>query len=577
MKKFVILLIFVFMIAFAPMIKGDEIDDIKSQLDNLNRDLTASVNATKPLESELTALQKRLDTIKAQAQYLQTEITRKTLEVKKGEEALDYQKKILDQRVFVYYKNAKKAEISFISLLTAENLSTSLQNFFYQKTLADQDKQTIIKVILYIKNLEDTKKNLESENIRLAALKTDIDENYTFLNGEVSKAKQYQSELSNKIAQLSARQQSLLAQKLAGLNIPQSAYNTQGGCKPDFDTDPGFSNRFAFATFGVPHRVGLNQYGAKGRAEAGQSAEDILKAYYNNIELKKDYDQGINIHVTGTNEYGQTFDDNWNIEEYVKHIYEMPTDWSTEALKAQAIAARSFALALTNNGSDTICPSQSCQVVKKEENSDRWKQAVDDTKGWVMTNGGKPIKAWFSSTHGGYGFTSGDIWGSSTDWTKRYRDSSSDINSFDDLKSKAYDRGSPWFYCDWGNRAEYNKTAWLKSEEVADIVNIILLAKADSSTQNHLSQVDKSNPDGTDTWNADKVKQELKNRSISPYNSVSSVSVNVDFGAGKTNSVSVSGDAGQTSVSATEFKDYFNLRSPANIQIVGPLFNVEHR
>ncbi|KKU34644.1 MAG: hypothetical protein UX50_C0015G0016, partial [Candidatus Beckwithbacteria bacterium GW2011_GWA1_46_30] len=27
----------------------------------------------------------------------------------------------------------------------------------------------------------------------------------------------------------------------------------------------------------------------------------------------------------------------------------------------------------------------------------------------------------------------------------------------------------------------------------------------------------------------------------------------------------------------SEFKDWFNLRAPANIQIVGPLYNVERR
>ena len=67
----------------------------------------------------------------------------------------------------------------------------------------------------------------------------------------------------------------------------------------------------------------------------------------------------------GENEYGQTFDDNWNIEEYLKHLYEMPSGWPSEALKSQAIAARSYALSYTNNGSGSICPSQQCQVVKR--------------------------------------------------------------------------------------------------------------------------------------------------------------------------------------------------------------------
>ena len=55
------------------------------------------------------------------------------------------------------------------------------------------------------------------------------------------------------------------------------------------------------------------------------------------------------------------------------------------------------------------------------------------------------------------------------------------------------------------------------------------------------------------------------------------MSVNVDFGSGKTNSVSVSGDAGDNTFNAEEFKNRFNLRAPANIQIVGPLYNVERR
>src|SRR5581483_3365001 len=165
------------------------------------------------------------------------------------------------------------------------------------------------------------------------------------------------------------------------------------------------------------------------------------------------------------------------------------------ALKAQAIAARSFALAYTNNGGGSICPSQQCQVVKQELNNGTWQSAVDATKGIVMTNGGQPIKAWFSSTHGGYGFSSSDIGWSSTPWTKRFTDTSGGVSSFSDLQNNAYDKNSPMFYCDWGGRSSANGTAWLKSDELADIVNAVLLAEKDASTKSHLYQVDKGNPE----------------------------------------------------------------------------------
>ena len=255
----------------------------------------------------------------------------------------------------------------------------------------------------------------------------------------------------------------------------------------------------------------------------------------------------------------------------------MPTSWPAEALKAQAIAARSYALAATNNGQNTICPSQSCQVVKREQNSEAWLSAVRDTAGIVMTNGGQPIKAWFSSTHGGYVLSSGMIGWSSTAWTKNAQDTSSSVSNFADLINNAYDKNSPWFYCDWGARGEYNKTAWLKPAELADIVNALMLAKRDDSTQNHLAQLDKPNPDGVDTWDAEKVKSELRNRGGSPYNSVSDVSIRWDSGSGKTNTVTINGDGGSQSFDGGESKGFFNLRAPANIQIVGPLYNIEKR
>ena len=112
---------------------------------------------------------------------------------------------------------------------------------------------------------------------------------------------------------------------------------------------------------------------------------------------------------------------------------------------------------------------------------------------------------------------------------------------------------------------------------MADIVNVLMLAKKDSGVQQHLSQIDKPNPDGVDTWDAEKVKSELRGRGVTPYNNISSASVDWDKGLGKVNTIAFSGDAGSASFDGDEFKNFFNLRAPANIQIVGPLYNVERK
>ena len=154
------------------------------------------------------------------------------------------------------------------------------------------------------------------------------------------------------------------------------------------------------------------------------------------------------------------------------------------------------------------------------------------------------------------------------------QDTNSSAGSFSELNERAWDRESPWFYCDWGSRPENNKTAWLRGEEIADIVNSILLVRADSSTSPHVGQPDK--PTG-DTWNQEKIKSELRNKNISPFNSISSVSINADIGYGKTNGVTVQGDAGSQTFDGKEFKDFFNVRAPGNLQIVSQLYNIEKR
>jgi len=550
------------LIFFWPLmfVRADELDDITHQLNNLKKLFNDIKVATDTNQVTLDSLNKQLTQIKGQVTNLELEIDKKENEVRAGEMALSYQKILLNERARSYYKNIGKSTTSLISFLTGKNLSASLKNFTYQKSLVDEDRKTIIKVVLYIKNLEEKKASLQSEKERLTAIKLDVDKQSQFLAGEITKARQYQGELQQKIATLTTRQQQLIAQRLASLNIPRSAGTSIRGCTDDRSVDPGFSPRVAFFTYGAPHRNGLNQYGAWGRAKDGQNEEQILAAYYPVMSLKKDYDQGVQINVEG---YGT-----YSIEDYVKRIYEVPDSWtdnSSAVLKAQAVAARTYALnTMQRRGS--ICTTEACQVFKPEPKGGNWEQAVEATKGWVLMDGGGPGFTQYASTHGGYILNLG-----------KFDGRSGNPGSFAELNERAYDKESPWFYCDWGSRPSYNKTAWLRPSEVADIVNVILLARVDSSTGDHLYQTDKAHPYGGEVWSEDRVKQELRNRGISAYNNVSDVSVGADFNSGSTSSINISGDAGSVSFSGGEFKNWFNLRAPANIQIVGPLYNVEKR
>ena len=578
MKKILSLLflcIFLFLASFValPKSSSDQLDDITKQINDLTSALNMSINATKPLESELNSLKSQIADIKNRVALLDQDVLVKKKNIDQRYKDLAQKQEILNQAVRRYYIDSYKNSplIVFLSVSSVNDITKVLG---YQQAIENQNKATIYNLASLIEQLEIDKKALEDEQVRLTAIKANLDDQSAKLDKVVSGAKAYQSKLSGQIAELSATQQQLLAQKYGSLNISLNSYSMLGGCKSDIlpgAPDPGFSPKIGFFTYGVPNRVGLNQFGALGRAKAGQDYNQILQAYYN-FDSISDVSQSTQIHVSGNG-----VDWTGSLEDYMKRIYEVPDSWTDNnlaALKAQAIAARSYVLAYTNNGSGSICPTDQCQVFKTDPKGGNWEQAVNATAGKAMVQGGSPIKAWFSSTHGGYVFSSSDIGWSGTSFTKRAQDASGPINSFSDLQNNAYDKSSPWFYCDWGSRGG---TAWLRQEEVADIVNVMLLVQADSGTKEHLYQTDKANPAGTDTWSSDRVKQELRNRSITPFNSVSGASVDADFGVGKVTTVHINGDAGSTSFSGDFFKTYFNIRAPGNINIVGPLYNVEQR
>lgn len=106
-----------------------------------------------------------------------------------------------------------------------------------------------------------------------------------------------------------------------------------------------------------------------------------------------------------------------SLDAYLKFVVprESPSSWQPEALRAQAIAARSYALAVSNpTGQWDICDTDQCQVYGGRAVTDpggtntTWLEAastsaaVDGTSGVVPSYGGSPAFTQFSSSNGGY-------------------------------------------------------------------------------------------------------------------------------------------------------------------------------
>jgi stage II sporulation protein D len=105
-----------------------------------------------------------------------------------------------------------------------------------------------------------------------------------------------------------------------------------------------------------------------------------------------------------------------DLEAYLYSVLggEMPTSWPLEALKSQAVAARSYALYHRNRSQNRpfdVVSTTASQVYKGlESEAHSTRTAVDATRGQVLTHGGQVIEAVFHSSSGGHTENVEDVW-----------------------------------------------------------------------------------------------------------------------------------------------------------------------
>lgn len=180
------------------------------------------------------------------------------------------------------------------------------------------------------------------------------------------------------------------------------------------------------------HCRGMSQYGALGMALAGKSYEEILKTYFGNVKLVslKEFTKNMYVQVEISDD---TCDYEINgkkievksvrkhIEDYLRGLGELPSYWGDlgdllpdpkneyrndhegmNALKAQAIAARTEAFVHTAGFTKSICNTARCQVFRctiigKKPNFDI---AVKETAYMVLVDAttGMPFNSQYART-----------------------------------------------------------------------------------------------------------------------------------------------------------------------------------
>jgi hypothetical protein len=302
----------------------------------------------------------------------------------------------------------------------------------------------------------------------------------------------------------------------------------------------------------------MSQWGAKARDDEGQSYKEILSAYYPKTKLVTD-----EVVIDGNKEsimskididgYGErSFEDY-----YLLGIREINPSWNNmgdiDVLKAQVIAARTYAVRVTSNGDESICTTQSCQVFSSNLYSGAWAKAVEETRGMVLVDStGKPALTQYAATHGGWSNTSG--W-DTTDGTGN-----------GDWMARAYDSisGVSWFYKAWytSGNSTCGRYPWLSPTEMADIANAYQVFKQ-TGGDSRIVPVHDACHSGGNPYSYSEMRN-LAKIPISKDNLTNVIAVNKN---GSTENVIFYSTAGTVPIPGKEFKTIYNLRAPGHLHI----------
>ena len=144
----------------------------------------------------------------------------------------------------------------------------------------------------------------------------------------------------------------------------------------------------------IPMTVLIERLHPAGSSESPDEPEDVI----------------VSVNVNGTLK-------EMTVEDYIFHVVagEMPVSYESEALKAQAVAARTYlyykiAIGGCKNGGDICTDSHHCQAFRDDErlkadwgdqykeNAQKIRDAVDATRGEVILYNGKPVCALYHSS-----------------------------------------------------------------------------------------------------------------------------------------------------------------------------------
>jgi len=579
--------------------KEKEIKEKESVLESVEARIAEISNSNYSVSQKINLLTAEITSLEESIEETEREIDEKVKGIEEKQGQLAQTKELIDEVSGDLYMQSRYKLANFF--LNKDNWSNIVETLFIKQSTISMLRREAEKIGGEFSSLAESKAELDKEKEDLDKERAGLDEAYKLLaderaklQAELSREVVAKSGLSAEITDLSKKvsqlQSALIAARSAGF-ISTGGYIADGELGTAISQAPaGYFGVFSIGAY--THRNGMSQWGAKSRAEqGGQSYSQILSFYYPESvlspgtigEIKVQFcDDRPNYCYSCEGERIETY----SFEtDYLYRLGEMPEYFPNEALKAQAVSARTYALNATNYGKNAIRGDQCGQVIA-DLKTGTWKDAVDATRGQVMEIDGNVFSSQYAAVHGG--------WIDHVGWDTQSSGGSNWFNDAWEKKSKV-----TWFYKSWyrygstSDGTNCGHSPWLSPQEMTDIINAYLIKKGQGVRNNpDLSRLLPSDygkcPGRLDYGRADKTpytSAQLKSFLLNPVEEIYRVSTSFASTVrdGRTtydtSNVSFQTDAGEVNISGMLFKDIYNQMAPGHMRIQQQphywFFNVE--
>jgi len=419
------------------------LEEVIRELEEKQKEKGEKEKSLKDIESKISLLGRRSGTLENQISQVQRDIDVVNEELKKCEEEIKKNEeniKIISEGLTKNMEDLKEMvtalyQFSQVNTVELMLMSDDISSFLIKNELQSQNirkcKDEILRLEEEFKKLEEFKKELDNEKATFEKIAKDLEEEKKKLENELADTKRQialntsqANILRGQIAQLQSAID-LLEEEQKRILEKEQEQLMQGG---NGGTEPLKPGDYYFRVRGRDlydgHGVGMSQWGAYGMAQAGENYQQILTFYYTGTYIGTTAVSSIPVvgygymdlehYVAGL---GEVPDKACGTEEQVagnpqKYVVDNPNSvwdcWPEEAIKAQVVAARTYAVYYTHNGSGpAICTTAACQVYKGGEGK-RW--AVDETSKQVVLYNGSPIGAFYHSSARGHTEANEYVW-----------------------------------------------------------------------------------------------------------------------------------------------------------------------